>query len=309
MSDCLIPWPKIRHFHDVLFNAIKGAEAKGEDPPQLLYRAKVKLDGTNAGVQVWPDGHIVAQSRGVVLKESHDNYNFRKWVFENEEYFSSLKRESAHITIFGEWCGQGIQKRTAISKIDRKVFAVFAVQTEGQIIVDPVDIWHCVVPRRSMPHYDIYIIPWALGYYSLNFANSSELQEGLERINQLVADIEQCDPWVKQAFGVDGLGEGVVMYPQSEAMTRDFFSDFVFKAKGEKHRTVCQEKPAQAEPATADIIHFAKLVATEPRLEQALTETCIDGVSLKNVGAFLKWVAMDVQKECARELGSKSRKL
>jgi RNA ligase len=85
-----------------------------EETPTITSRAKVKLDGTNGGVQIFADGRVAAQSRTQIITPESDNLGFATWVSQNIDYFTQLASPE-HATLFGEWCGQGIQKRTAIS--------------------------------------------------------------------------------------------------------------------------------------------------------------------------------------------------
>jgi tRNA-binding EMAP/Myf-like protein len=121
----VIGWPSIELLHHVRAGVRSIAELQNTPAPRVTYRAKVKLDGTNAGVQVHPDGRVLAQSRSQVLDAGNDNMGFGGWVAQSAGYFAELKREQL-LVVFGEWCGQGIQKRAAISQIGRKVFVVFA---------------------------------------------------------------------------------------------------------------------------------------------------------------------------------------
>jgi hypothetical protein len=129
-----------------------------------------------------------------------------------------------------------------------------------------------------------------------------------ERISAEVDRIELADPWVRACFGVEGVGEGIVLYPHlnGEAVAdRQRLSELMFKAKGEKHQAVRQKKAAQLEPEVAQGIDaFVELVLAEPRLEQGIAEACAGSPDLKQIGAFLKWIAHDVQKECVAELAA-----
>ena len=127
-----------------------------------------------------------------------------------------------------------------------------------------------------------------------------------ERISAEVDRIELEDPWVRDCFGVQGIGEGVVLYPHLDGeavVDRQRLSELMFKAKGEKHQAVRQKKAAQLEPEIArGIDAFVELVLAEPRLVQGLAEACNGAPDVKQIGAFLKWIAHDVQKECGVEL-------
>ena len=114
-----IKWTSI----ELLHNVKRELDARNQ-AFKITYRAKVKLHGTNAGVQITPRGEVAAQKRTEIITSEADNAGFAAWVEKNVNYFSQLKGDS-HITIFGEWCGSGIQRGVAISQLERKVFAVF----------------------------------------------------------------------------------------------------------------------------------------------------------------------------------------
>lgn len=103
-----------------------------------LYRDMVvteKLDGTNAQVHITLEGEVFAGSRNRWLTPDHDNCGFLRWVKEHEEALRALGPGSH----FGEWFGQGIQRRYGL---DEKRFALFNVgrwtspHNEGQTIGD-----------------------------------------------------------------------------------------------------------------------------------------------------------------------------
>ncbi|MGC4088144.1 MAG: RNA ligase family protein [Polyangiaceae bacterium] len=304
----VVTWPSIELLHHVRAGVRSIAEIQGAPLPRVGYRAKVKLDGTNAGVQVHADGRVLAQSRSQLLDATQDNMGFGGWVAQNAGYFSALSRD-ALLVVFGEWCGQGIQKRAAISQIGRKVFVVFAIQfgdgasAPARVEVDPVRL------REILPqHPDVFVLPWVEASFEIDFASDEQSRAEAERISAEVERIEQSDPWVATTFGVQGLGEGIVLYPYSNGepvSDRQRLSELMFKAKGEKHQAVRQKKPAQLEPEVAQGIDaFVELVLAEARLEQGMNEACQGAPDPKQIGVFLKWIARDVQKECGAELSA-----
>jgi tRNA-binding EMAP/Myf-like protein len=304
----VITWPSIELLHHVRAGVRTLSELQQLPPPRVTYRAKVKLDGTNAGLQIRPDGAVLAQSRSQVLEGTLDNAGFRAWVAENQAYFAALRGAEPRV-VFGEWCGQGIQKRAAISQIGRKVFVVFALQvgdgvaSPARVVVEPARL------RELLPeHPDVFVLPWLNEAFELNFADDAQCSAEAERISQVVDAIETEDPWVQQTFRVQGLGEGIVLYPNADAdgaLDRQRMSELMFKAKGEKHQAVRQKRAAQLEPEVAQGVEaFAELVLTDARLEQGLTEACQGRAEMPKIGAFLKWVAGDVQKECGAELAA-----
>jgi RNA ligase len=305
----VIPWTEIESFHNVR----KYTQAHPEilnDNPVVTYRAKVKLHGTNAGVQVLTGGKVVAQSRTAELSVGNDNAGFAKWVDSNKEYWNKLPE---NIIVFGEWCGPGIQKGVAISEIPKKIFAVFAVRFISEILddvlmFDPVNLQYLV---KDIP--DTYVLPWYNDEIQIDWSASSEnLTKSVNDINQWVNEVEKNDPWVENTFNVKGTGEGLVFYPtdESHASLVDF-NNLVFKAKGEKHKNIKTAAPAQVNPeAASGIEQFADLVLTAARLEQgamAVMEEPIVAMltfDMKRIGKFLAWIAADVQKETQDELAA-----
>ncbi|MGW0930669.1 RNA ligase family protein [Streptomyces sp. NPDC002644] len=85
-----------------------------------------KIDGTNAGIHIveadpfeTPGGatavnvggtayFVAAQSRKRLITPESDNYGFAKWVWDNAGVLAAVLGEGLH---FGEWWGQGIQRR------------------------------------------------------------------------------------------------------------------------------------------------------------------------------------------------------
>lgn len=292
-----VNWPEITS----LFNVRKYLKEIGESR-SIRYRSKIKLDGTNAAVQIFPDGTLVCQSREEIITPEKDNAGFARWVSENKDYFLSIKTEEP-IIVFGEWCGQGIQKRCSISQIDKKIFAVFAIQYDQEFDINPETI------RKVLPEHNQVYVLWFNDEIVLNYENQELLSAQAEEINKLIFQIEDCDPWVKSVFGIEGLGEGLVYYPISECrivdekilVDRSFYKDYVFKAKGEKHAVVKTKAPVQIDPEVAkNIDEFVEMFVTENRLEQFSTK--VGGFDVKKTGLFLKAFNDDVIKESTAEL-------
>lgn len=79
-----------------------------------------KLDGTNAQIVITKEGGFYTGSRNRWITPENDNYGFSKWAHENREELMSLG-VGQH---FGEWWGQGIQRRY---RLDDKRFSLFNV--------------------------------------------------------------------------------------------------------------------------------------------------------------------------------------
>ena len=66
---------------------------------------------------------------------------------------------------------------------------------------------------------------------------------------------------------------------------------------------VRKKAPAQLDPEVAKSVEeFVSIVGTDARFAQGLTTVCPDGPDIRQLGAFLQWVAADVRKECQAEL-------
>lgn len=298
----LVSWPEIESLHHVVKD-LRGAGVY----PKVKYRLKIKLHGSNAGVQILPNGEVLFQSRTRLITPEKDNNGFAKWADSNKDYFKSLAQDNLIVIVFGEACGKGIQKSVAISNIDKKIFAVFAVQLINLSTGTSVYEFEPEEIRKRLPdHSDIFVLPWYRYPLTFDFSDLDQLQQQADLVNELVAEIEKCDPWVKDVFGVEGVGEGVVAYPtptSGTTITRMEFSERVFKAKGEKHQVVQTKKPAQLKPESAkNIQEFVNLFVTSARLEQGFSEACNNEKDMKQMGNFLKWVSQDVLKESKVEL-------
>lgn len=288
---------------ELLANVRRNLSILGE-MPKLTYRAKVKLHGTNAGVQVTTDGVVAAQKRSQIITSKSDNEGFARWVEANTAYFSALKKDE-NITIYGEWCGSSIQKGVALSQLDKKIFAVFAIQIGDDVTspkkleIRPEEIAK-IVPAKE----DVFVLPYYGEPIILDFGNEARLREAADTINSWVEAVEKSDPWVKETFGIDGVGEGLVMYPETDKLVpRMGYTEYIFKAKGAKHQVVKSEKAVTIDPAVAaSIEEFVSLFATEARMSQGVQEACNGEYDIKLMGNFLKWFSLDVKKESVAEL-------
>jgi hypothetical protein len=80
-----------------------------------------KLDGTNGVVHIDENGGVFAGSRTRWITPDDDNYGFARWV---QEHADELRTGLGIGTHFGEWWGQGIQRRYGLTE---KRFSLFNV--------------------------------------------------------------------------------------------------------------------------------------------------------------------------------------
>ncbi len=89
-----------------------------------------KIDGTNACVYVGDDGAVHAGSRTRWITTANDNFGFARWV---EEYAGELLRLGPGMH-YGEWWGQGIQRRYGLTE---KRFSLFNIHKWADPAVRP----------------------------------------------------------------------------------------------------------------------------------------------------------------------------
>lgn len=80
-----------------------------------------KIDGTNAQIFIDEDGMMMFGSRNRWVTPEDDNYGFAKWATEHADELRTLG-VGRH---FGEWWGQGIQRKYDMTE---KRFSLFNVQ-------------------------------------------------------------------------------------------------------------------------------------------------------------------------------------
>ncbi len=71
-----------------------------------------KIDGTNAQIHIDADG-VRAGSRNRWVTPENDNYGFAAWVKQNEDQIYAELGAGTH---FGEWWGQGIQRKYGLAE-------------------------------------------------------------------------------------------------------------------------------------------------------------------------------------------------
>jgi hypothetical protein len=128
---------------------------------------------------------------------------------------------------------------------------------------------------------------------SIDF-NSPELAQN--KLGELTMEVEAECPVAKE-MGVSGIGEGVVWRCVTPGWND---SGTWFKVKGDKHSNSKVKTLASVDVEKVNSIkECAEKVVTENRLKQGVSHLQEMGMELdiKNMGAFLKWVASDAIKE------------
>jgi len=293
MSKSHIPFPSIGGFA----NMVKYRDRFRSRTESAYFGTKIKLHGTNGAVRINSQG-IVAQSRKRDLKLGSDNYGFAQWVEKRKAYFDHLvdPDESGTMVVYGEWAGQGVQQTVAVSKAP-KAFYIFAVairDSEGDLveyILEPAEIEKFFTPAE-----DMFILPWFSKNHKVEF-NSPQLVADL--LNEEVAKIDEVDPYIKELYGIEAVGEGLVGYNLDDPNDTGFW----FKVKGAKHTVNDEAKIAKVQKRAGQEYHdLAEAFLTEGRFQQAMTDSEHPLVFEKQwTGKFLSWVMQDIQKESEDE--------
>jgi hypothetical protein len=271
------------------------------------YRGKIKLHGSNAGIQ-FEDGIMYGQKRSDFVTIGNDNAGFAQFVSKLE-----LKNPDDKIVMYGEWAGPGIQKEDAVSKIPQKSFFVFSVEyiESGKMVFEPELIEAYVVEAFGKNYEDqnIYIIPWHTAVMSVDFQRQGECQSFIDMVMKEVDEvIAERDPYIQRNFNVEGSGEGLVMYATSaQFITRDVVPEYdllsyMFKAKTMAHSVQKEKNRNHVAPEKPDGIEdFIDMFFTEARFQQMLNQ--IGGnAERQKTGEFMKAIMSDVHKESEQEI-------
>ena len=226
------------------------------------------------------------------MTSEQDNAGFAKWAHENIFETAGVYGWMRHgFVVYGEWCGQGIQKGVAISQVpkDFVVFAVRLLDGENSNWALPATV---IEFAKDLGLKCIYNYPtWEI---DIDFNHPEEAQN---RLVELTQEVENECP-VGKAHGVSGVGEGIVWWPQPHPTFN--VRDLEFKVKGEKHS---ESKVKTLAPVDVEKLNSIKelvdSILTEHRLEKKLDSLKESGLELelKNTGAYLKLVGQDVIKE------------
>lgn len=327
-------FPSIEQYRTVIKYVNDRAARLQVARPKLVFHGTVKLHGTNASVVVGADEYW-AQSRSTIITPEADNAGFAafahrddiksllvKFAAEAENTYFSFRKDYVEqrpvdVAIYGEWCGGNIQSGVALNKL-AKMFVIFAVRlldkanAERSVWLMPWDVERAfeAVAREvngrwvAFGHVDDIELPlyciekfktWQL---EVDFADPAIAQNELVRIT---TEVEAECP-VGTAFGVTGVGEGVVWTCVGGEATQIKIDDLVFKVKGEKHSdTKVKTIGAVDIERLNSVRELAESFTTDHRLEKGvafLRESGIEDVfDVKNIGPFLKWVGTDIIKE------------
>lgn len=287
----------IDRFRNAYKGVIRYCHELGKPVPTFDYIGTVKLHGTNAGIRRTPSGDLIPQSRNRILGVDSDNYGFAAFVEANKDAINAIfdkiisPIKGATITLYGEWCGRGIQSNVAVGQLDPH-FVIFNVKFNGAYneLYYPLPDY---IQDNDAGIYNIFQIP----HYEVTVDFQSP-DPAIHTVNELTDAVEENCPWGK-FMGVDGIGEGIVWVPRAHPE----ISDLWFKTKGAKHSGASHKvrgiKAKMSVEKANSIAECLEIVLPDMRLQQGVTYLKENHYELehKSIGAFLKWVSQDVLKE------------
>lgn len=309
------PFPSIEQFRQVVSSVKRSDDYNNRDSDNttLTFQGTVKLHGTNASIVLDDQGNYYAQSRNNVLSIDKDNAGFAAYALQPKvkSFISNLLTfipvnglDVNAVVVYGEWAGQGIQKGVAISEVD-KFFAPFSICLYTKSEKEGVDYDRHFVDISYLNDFyneDLRIFPVTMrnhgiehikiNFSELNLANASNV------LAEKTLSVEECDPFAKYYFNIEGLGEGVVWRLVGDGVK--VYGDLAFKVKGEKHsvskvKTIAPVNVERIEKIT----EFVEYSCTENRLNQGLDYLKEQGLPLDptSTGDFIRWVMNDILKE------------
>lgn len=291
-------YPSTEQFRNVVTSVKQWASKMGNPIPTLTFYGTVKVHGTNGGVgydsitdTIW------AQSRERVLTLDADNAGFAAYVFQHEEAFKNFFREIAiygeTVIMYGEWAGPGVQSGVGVAQLKEKMFFPFQLHYVHGEDTWKVPAWAFSARIGEIPR-AIEISNFGLYEITINFNEPQQVQN---KLVELMQEVEAQCP-VAKAFGIEGVGEGIVWaryMPEGGVLQ--------FKVKGEKHSTSRVKTVAVLSEEDLDRLKsigtFVESVLPEARLSQGLDKLREMGlpIEMRSIGEYLKWVGQDVLRE------------
>lgn len=313
MSVTFTAFPKIGQFRNVVDEVRYHYGKDNASAPTISFTGTVKLHGTNAGVGWDFQGPLIPQSRKRVITVDNDNAGFAKFVVAQEKQIKAIMKKIADLYppenpsdvlfIYGEWCGKGIQAKVAIAELEPRLVLFNAAyrtnikDAQGESVKQWVSREILCQVATSAPIYCIYDFP----YWTRNITfKQPELGQMQNDIGKLTLAVENECP-VAKAFGVSGLGEGIVWTGSFTSPHDGKQHNLRFKVKGEKHSaTKVKTLVAVDVEKLKSVQEFITYAATDNRMEQGFDELFTKTETkptMKNMGEFIKWVRNDIVAE------------
>lgn len=290
----------------------KNKNDENKSNESLTFTGTVKLHGTNAAIGFSKSYGLWFQSHKRIITPELDNFKFATTMTEHSEDIKELMISIAEtyainldeniLVVYGEWCGDNIQKNIGISGLPR-MFVIFDLayfpslnssnmlkEKEGEDSLQwlPLQKFHIPTTLNKIVY---NILEFQTFEIKVDFDKLPEVRNQLISITQQVE--KECP--VAKYFGKSGIGEGIVWRAQTQKVFR-------FKVKGDEHATSKVTKMAAVDVEKLKSLNeFLKKSVTENRLMQGISEIFgdeeVSSAYFSRLGKFTAWVVGDVKKE------------
>lgn len=284
-------------------------------PSEVEFTGTVKIHGTNCSICYSNKTGIYCQSRNNVINLTYDNQGFCMFIEKNKSEFESyfkliterynIDLDIYTLSLYGEWCGEGIQKGVAVSKLP-KCFCIFDCKVSNLSDSEFKSYWldvslkntdgNCVIAKPSDRIYNIY--DFQTFCIKINLDSYQDSQKQLE---EYTLQVEKCCPFAK-ALGVEGIGEGIVWRYWYNNNNR-----WIFKTKGDEHKVTKEKVLVSVDiEKVENIKQFVENTCTINRFEQAIDHIYKinpdspqfgNTPSMKDCKVIIDWIRNDIVKE------------
>jgi hypothetical protein len=253
-------------------------------------------------------------SKERILTKENDNDNFANWVNSKSKevwlkIFKKVKEnlitdvsENEKITLFGEWCGKGIQNKAAITKCER-MFFIFAIRIGNDVDHGGKPIgWLTDNNFKNVYNRSENIFNSSMFenfFLEVDWNYPKEIEKIVEEKTKVIND--SCP--VAEYFGVDGVGEGIVWIPANYDELNN--TKLWFKTKGDKHKQNKKSKDSEIDPEIIrNISALLDEYLVENRLERGIAYLKEAGIFLEafNTKFFIEFIAKDILKDASEHL-------
>jgi hypothetical protein len=268
----------------------------------------LKLHGTHADIMFESanskDYRLQSRFQRNLKAGQRDNAGFAAWVADLGEKqivlyqlrdkfvarYQKLNPEQnveGEVIIAAEWCGLGIQKNDAITKVPR-FLAIVSIFINGSWVPD----WdYADIEDVENRIFNV----GRIGYFRHELRPDDEgLAESQAKLLRMANQVEKECPFAQQVFEESGLGEGIVW----KAVKHCGDTKYWFKSKGDLHEVskVCQLSASEIAMENKERTrNFAKAIVTENRLDQGWD--LLRHKDTNGLGWFLRWVMDDCMIE------------
>ena len=269
-----------------------------------------KVHGTNASVCFTESAGLWSQSRERILSLEADNAECAAKATANSEAWITIIKKLAEyhqidlssniVTLFYEWAGYGIQKKSALSGVEKSamIFTFFKVSPLEENTGDDDGYW--VETKLG----EVWADDEAARIFNVNNFKTwqfvIDFSDPVMSVNKMIDivnnEIEPSSPIGRQFGMPENIGEGLVVSFLYKGKLHQF------KVKGEKHTNTKVRKLGRVDDEhLQELREFAQKMATPSRLMQMYdlaNDTINNGeATIENMGKFIKMVYNDIIKE------------